>query len=190
MPSTKYTDGSVWGNKQIVRYHSHNKYKQPTYVWRCIKCQEEYGPSTGTDIARSPYTKCCPRRYEEKINYKGYRLVTGSKMTQIKDSVRKRGLECSVNAEYLWNLFESQDGKCAYTGLPIELNKNASLDRIDSSTGYIPGNVHWVLWDINRMKWNIPHQDFIQLCWLVASRNGEINGTDKDKQDVDTPRSF
>ena len=52
----------------------------------------------------------------------------------------------------------------------MEMNKNASLDRIDSTVGYIEGNVHWVLWDINRMKWNIPHEEFIKLCSLVAER--------------------
>lgn len=179
MANTKYIDGSVWGNKQIVRYHDHNKHGQPRYIWRCLKCKQEYGPNTGTDIARSPYSKCCPRRHDEKANYKGYRLITGSKMTQYKDSARRRGLDFSVDAEYLWQVWEKQGGKCAYTGLTIQLNGDASLDRIDSSLGYVHGNVHWVLWKINRMKLNLPHEEFIELCSLVSSRKGNENDSNK-----------
>lgn len=159
--------------KKIVEYHSHNKYRQPMYTWECTQCHKVFGPTTGTDISRSKFSKCCPRRFDQKSNYKGYGQVTGSKMTQIRDSARKRGLACTIDAKYLFELFVSQGGLCGYTGLPIVLNEDASLDRIDSTKGYIPGNVHWVSWKINRMKLNLPHEEFIQLCSLVASRNGD-----------------
>lgn len=45
--------------------------------------------------------------------------------------------------EYLRELYEKGEGKCAITGVKISgegLNK-ASLDRIDSNKGYIKGNV-------------------------------------------------
>ena len=143
------------------------------FYWECKVCKVEYGPSSGTAIFKSERSKCCQRRYDEKSNYKGFRLITGSKMTQYKDSARRRGLVFEIDAEYLWSVWEAQKGQCAYTGLPIELNRDASLDRIDSSRGYVKGNVHWVMWKINRMKLNIPHEEFIQLCSLVSSRNGE-----------------
>lgn len=169
----KYIIGNTYGNKKIVRYDSHNKYSQPCYIWQCIKCGVEYGPTPGAGIVRYPYSKCCPRRYDEKGNYKGYRLITGSKMTQYRDGAQRRNLEFSIDAEYLWKIWQLQTGRCAYTGRIIELNKDASLDRIDSSKGYIEGNVQWVAWIVNRMKLNIPHEDFILLCKEITEYQKE-----------------
>ena len=46
----------------------------------------------------------------------------------------------------------------------------ASLDRIDSSKGYVKDNVQWVHKDINRMKWNFPQDKFVKLCSFVANK--------------------
>lgn len=42
--------------------------------------------------------------------------------------------------------------------------QTASLDRIDSSKGYIEGNVQWLHKDINRLKINYSDEDLIQIC--------------------------
>lgn len=65
----------------------------------------------------------------------------------------------------------------ALSGLKIELsinrkNQTASLDRIDSSKGYIEGNVQWLHKDINQMKINFNQKDFIKYCKLIAKNNG------------------
>ena len=44
----------------------------------------------------------------------------------------------------------------------------ASLDRIDSSKGYVKGNVQWVHKDINKMKTDFEQSIFIKLCKSVA----------------------
>lgn len=77
----------------------------------------------------------------------------------------RRGLIVSVTNEYAVSLFE---GRCALTGVPIELNVTASLDRIDSSLGYIEGNLQWLHKDINRMKSDWNQNDFIEMCRRVA----------------------
>lgn len=146
------------------------------FYWKCLLCDATYGPSTGTAIFKSEYSKCCQRRLEEKSNYLGYKELTGSKLTQIKNSASRRGLEYSVTPVYLWQIWEAQKGLCAYTGLKIFHGKDASLDRIDSTQGYIEGNVQWIAWKINRMKLNIPHKEFIELCSLIASRKGLNHG--------------
>jgi len=65
------------------------------------------------------------------------------------------------------------------SNLPIFLPKGgndwdhentASLDRIDSSKGYVKDNVQWVHKDINRMKWNFPQDKFVKLCSFVANK--------------------
>ncbi|AXH69646.1 endonuclease [Streptomyces phage LukeCage] len=91
-------------------------------------------------------------------------------MGQYAYGAKKRGIEWDVTPEQLWDLWISQDGKCAYTGRQLKHGVDTSLDRIDNSKGYIPGNIQWVHPDINRMKSDFDASYFIKLCEEV-SRN-------------------
>jgi hypothetical protein len=53
-----------------------------------------------------------------------------------------------------------------------ELN-TVSIERIDSSQGYIPDNVILVCQAINRMKSNFAFEDFYDLCRDVAEFLGD-----------------
>jgi hypothetical protein len=69
-----------------------------------------------------------------------------------------------IDLKYLKGIWESQSGICSYTGIKMILPKSvmdydkihslkkASLDRIDSSKGYIKGNVEFVCSSINLAK--------------------------------------
>lgn len=93
---------------------------------------------------------------------------------------KTRTLNWDLSVEYLWNLFMSQDSKCALTGIPLEFGElgdmsrvqhskmTASLDRIDSSIGYVKGNVQWLHKHINVMKHSHDQSYFIKLCNLVS----------------------
>jgi hypothetical protein len=78
---------------------------------------------------------------------------------------RYRKREFDLTLEYLKEIWDLQKGKCIYTGIELK-NWNyhgnnsiytASLDRIDSSKGYVRGNVQFVSRNINLMKNNIFH---------------------------------
>lgn len=91
-------------------------------------------------------------------------------------NAKARDLEFSLSLKELWELFLEQDRKCAYTGILLTFARNprtsdqtASLDRIDSTKGYIKGNVKWVHKDINLMKNYFSHEDFIKKCGKVVS---------------------
>lgn len=74
--------------------------------------------------------------------------------------------EFDLDIPYLEKVWRDQKGICPYTGLAIILPKNsaldqalksmekASLDRIDSSKGYIKGNVEFVCLGANWAKSN------------------------------------
>lgn len=78
-------------------------------------------------------------------------------------------------------LFLKQNRKCILSGIEIgfpkawgvksKTNITASLDRIDSSKGYVKGNVQWVHKTINSMKMNMSDINFIDLCKKVANNN-------------------
>lgn len=84
--------------------------------------------------------------------------------------------EFSITIEDAWEKFKEQDGKCALSGISLSLKatkgnykeKTASLDRIDSSKGYIEGNIQWVHKTLNAMKRDFSDECFIEFCELVT----------------------
>lgn len=75
---------------------------------------------------------------------------------------KRRNHEFNLDLEYLEQLWNIQKGICPYTKVRLTLNTHqkqlkdfrysASLDRIDSSKGYIKGNVQFISTAINYMK--------------------------------------
>ena len=82
--------------------------------------------------------------------------------------------ELTITIEEAWELFLKQYRKCALSGLELKFPSKwkdkswtASLDRIDSSKGYILENVQWVHKDINIMKNKFEQSYFTEICRLI-----------------------
>lgn len=103
-------------------------------------------------------------------NWKGHKEIPSSLVTKIKFGAESRGIKYSLSNDYLNSLWIESNKKCSLSGIDIEINKNASLDRIDSSKGYIRGNVQWVHKNVNIMKRSIPQKEFIEICRLIADK--------------------
>jgi len=103
-----------------------------------------------------------------------YKDINLAYLTCVKASAKRRGLDYDLNPEYLWNLFVKQNKKCIYTGDELIFSKRstrqqtASLDRIDSSKGYIEGNVQWIHKDINIMKNDWDHKEFLNIIYKIS----------------------
>jgi hypothetical protein len=152
-----------------------------------IKCICDCGKEVivTTSALRSGQRKSCGCLSVENIeklkliSFKGVGRVSGSLFSTILSSARTREIEFNITAEFIWKLFLKQNAKCAISGLDIELTEKcsdlkgntASLDRIDSSLGYIEGNVQWVHKKINKMKNNLSDKEFIKICKQIADFN-------------------
>lgn len=110
--------------------------------------------------------------------WKGVGQLSGNYFTRLKKGAIKRNIEFDVTKEQLWELFELQQGRCALSGVEIRLvrdaggrggySQSASLDRIESSKGYVMGNIQWVHKFVNIIKWNIPEDNFIDWCRRIS----------------------
>jgi hypothetical protein len=84
--------------------------------------------------------------------------------------------ELTLTIQEAWDIFLYQSRKCALSGIELtfpfghkDKSWTASLDRIDSSKGYILGNVQWVHKDINIMKNKFNQEHFINMCKLISN---------------------
>lgn len=111
---------------------------------------------------------------DHRGSWKGFGELSQTFMYRIKRNAKIRNMSFDISIEYLWNLYQSQNGLCALSKLPISFSKltadasTASLDRIDSDIGYTKENIQWVHKDVNKMKMEFPESRFIEVCKLIA----------------------
>ena len=94
--------------------------------------------------------------------------------------------EVTITIDFLVELWHQQKGSCPYTGISLVLpyvvpktqvhgwtddtppHKRPSLDRIDSSKGYIPGNIQFVSQMANYAKNTASHDEMVRFCQAIA----------------------
>ena len=131
--------------------------------------------------------KVCRLKDQSDSNFKGVGELSSTYVSTLKGGAVKRGLEWNLSLDQLWTLFNTQQKKCALTDMPLFLSRSycrenenrirqtASLDRIDSSKGYIEGNVQWVHKHINRMKSDFRQEQFIDYCRAIIQKYDNEN---------------
>jgi len=130
------------------------------------------------DIAHLNYKKCTNTRRlnrNERHFLKGL-LKTCRGSTKIRRS-RGRDLENSITLDDIEGLRETQQNKCIYTGRELVWKRHhknkASIDRIDSSIGYIPSNIHLVTSQTNAAKSDMSDEDFMELIMDIVNHRLE-----------------
>lgn len=98
-----------------------------------------------------------------------------------KSRAKKKGIEFNLTADD----FEIPS-HCPVFGFPLELtwgegtkDNKPSLDRIDSSKGYIKGNVQVLSWRANNLKSDGKLEEFIKLVEFMSGKSEEHQGPTK-----------
>lgn len=168
--------GKRYGSLLIERYLGHKWYK-PYYQARCdcgdIKIVSGKSLYSKRSLACQ---RCLSRSKSAHHSWKGIGEIPGTLWNSYVRGAKERGLAFELTLGQGWDLFLKQGGKCALSGLDISFaTKNskacdttASLDRIDSSKGYLFDNVQWVHKSLNYVKSNIANEVFVLMCNLVA----------------------
>jgi hypothetical protein len=117
------------------------------------------------------YERAACKDWRSRLSW-GQRLLRNAR-----SSAREKGWELTITAQEIEVLLEP--GVCFLTGMAFRLDTDAlrddfapSLDRIDSSKGYIPGNVRVVCFRVNLMHGNLSDEDF--LCWIHLLAGGSL----------------
>lgn len=119
--------------------------------------------------------KSCSNKRTENCSRGFYKDIRLSWFYKFQKSAELRKLEFDIDPEYLWSIFVEQDFRCALTGWPIGWAEvgalhTASIDRIDSSEGYIKGNIQLLHKDVNMAKQQHSQNYFIEMCKAIADK--------------------
>ena len=97
-------------------------------------------------------------------------------------NISKRNKIVDISLEDMKSTWENQNGKCVYLGIDLVLSNyskiqrhpiySASLDRIDSTKGYIKGNIQWISRAMNHLKNDMSHDDMMDVIRLIK-KTGE-----------------
>lgn len=104
---------------------------------------------------------------------------------QARKRSEKRGMVIDIDIKFLLELYKKQGGHCVLTGLLLEVSSeknecrcnpySISLDRIDSSKGYIKGNVRLVVWCINWMLGEWGEKEFEEIAKTFLWKKYGVN---------------
>jgi hypothetical protein len=153
-----------------------------------VPCRCKCGVVTNVDAytlvaGKSNGCKLCslPRSTDKNPSWKGYEEIPLSWFNGFK---RRSKREFEITIEDVWELYLKQDKKCMLTGMDISFKNTrtrgykelgtsctASIDRIDSSKGYILSNIQLVHKDVNIMKNAFDQSYLISLCKAVVDWN-------------------
>lgn len=170
--------GRKIGDITVIRRAGYNKHQHIIWACRC-NCGHYYNVES-TILIRGVTKQChhCMNTGNKSRQWTGCGKISGAKFSAIRQNATARKIEFNLTIEYLWELYENQNGLCALSGTELTFSRSgksadgtASLDRVDNKRGYTKDNVQWINKDINYMKQDFDEDYFIKMCHLVSLTN-------------------
>lgn len=160
----------------------------------CSMCKEtkpfsEYHLCKSRNYRPNPYCKECSRTYrreryarnkrvmrlQQKEMYSGPEGRLRYLINRSRSRAKEEGIEHTITVEDL-----HMPEVCPYLKIPFtlewgkgQLRTNASIDRIDPSKGYIPGNVQIISRAANTMKSDASEEELVQFAKSVLRLHGK-----------------
>jgi hypothetical protein len=136
-----------------------------------------------------------------EIKNKTLSILTSFIKNKLKDAYhnakqKRKKVTVNITADDILDLYHEQDGKCAITGMEMThisrrreahekehiINKyNISIDRIDSNGNYAIDNIQLVCAIINRIKYDLEENTFLDLCDEIVEYNKYRDEFDNDE---------
>lgn len=192
--------GKKFNNLTVIMRAFSNRKGETAWLCECVCGNKKVLSSNHLTRKKSPVKSCgclAIKQGPRHSQWKGCGDISGNwwynhVLRERKQNIRNK-IPVTVTIEYAWDLFLKQEKKCALSGIDITIGlasryNTASIDRIDSSKGYEPGNIQWVHKHINFMKRTYSQGYFIDMCKLVAEYNinkeNNIHATDAPTTDA------
>lgn len=167
---TEDLTGRTFGSWTVLRFGG---YEKANANWRC-RCACGLEKDVRAQYLKNGTSRKCVSCATLKARDWSAGIAP-AKWHVVKTNAFKRGIAFEVSKEDAYDLFIKQGKRCALSGVEIALpltnsgKGTASLDRIDSSVGYVAGNIQWVHLIVNMMKGSLSEDTFISWCELISS---------------------
>lgn len=175
--------------------HKASRHKQGE-MKKCGSCAAEKRVDDFYTVARKDGTRRVISICKDCDGKKGadYRNGIPGRLVCLLITARRRAkmhsFDFDLTKKHITELYRTQTGRCALSGRTLSAVSGPdliSLDRIDSSLGYVQGNVELTTWRVNCMKSNMANDDFIAACREVASLasvRGAVQEQDSTQDDT------
>lgn len=170
-------------------------YKRKQEIVKCNYCNKEFTKDS-SEVKRNQNLgrrNFCSRSCSSKTN-EVFKLLPRDgkhlnpfnrvdKFTGFREHLRRikyRSKEVDLSLEDMLEVWNKQNGICIYSKVKLEKcnNRNVnnpiysiSLDRIDSSKGYIKDNIQFISIAMNHMKNNMTHEQTLELVEILKNNN-------------------
>lgn len=194
MKSSVVHIGDVYGSWKIIDDNvrvissKDNSYNHYYYKCLCLKCNETISFVRKDYLLHESEYKCCKSCYDKS---RGKYLWSDEEERKyfyaLRKNAKRRGISFNLKIKYIYDLLKHQNNTCALTGEEILFsNENdkirPSLDRIDSSLGYINGNVQWVSRKANIFKGEMTKDELLDFCKAIIKYNIDNNNNNNDNR--------
>lgn len=146
--------------------HSDHYPYRDNHDGRCRKCK----------------TKQANDRKKNLTEEQGLLKMLQTRFLAARDRSRRQNLPFDITKEYLKELWDKQDGKCAISGIKMSFEQckgrtptNVSIDQINHKNGYIMGNVQLVCMAVNQMKSDMEMEDLYMFCNAIIENKQNKN---------------
>lgn len=141
-----------YGQKAVC--HPERKHKARGMCWSCYDKWIYHKDPASQMLKHKRWSE------ENKDHLSGYRKAWGSRnpvkkvLAQVKSGAKTRGIPFALTEADLVAVWTET---CPVFGFPIHANErrsdnSLSVDRIDNSAGYVPGNICVMSWRANKVK--------------------------------------
>ena len=143
----------------------------------CLGCGVEFIPRSST---QKYHNKNCGTKHRARTVYKhkySVDFVNRSPRNYINTLLSHKHRRDNLDIDYMMGIYDAQHGRCALSGRKMtylrghgKVPTNISIDRIDSSKGYVKGNVQLVCCVVNMIKNEWEQDDFVQFCRDIVNK--------------------
>jgi hypothetical protein len=162
---------------QQAEYYSKNKAARKAYNAEYHSKPENKAKVKARKVA---YLNDPDFKAKRKAHQASYNSSVQGVFRKCRSGARQRDIPFELTPTDVDILIANSDMKCSVSGVSLSLNvgdpHKASIDRIDSSMGYVYDNVQIVSTAVNRMKLDLKHWDFIELCRSITKHNEPVGG--------------
>lgn len=139
----------------------------------CRECQNEINKTAKERRINRRLNGCCRQCNNKRMDTSSYCLYHYMKR------IANKTAQDPTLGPAIYKKFLDQHKQCYYTGVPLELGVNASLDHVHCKSRHDfwksdVRNLVWTTKELNKAKTNLDLGEFLRLCELVAMNADRI----------------